>query len=147
MFGLLWDKSIPLKVSAFCWRAVLDRIPSASNMSYRGIQLQPIQITCCFCRNYEETTAHLLLHCIFSYNVWMYLYNWLGLVTVLAGNIPNQLLHHAGLVRGKFANKGWRLIWFATVWSLWLHRNEMIFNNDKLDFDKVVELIKVTVWL
>lgn len=38
------------------------------------------------------------------------------------------------------------MLWFATVWSLWLHRNEVIFNNGNLDFEKVIDSIKVSVW-
>lgn len=29
----------------------------------------------------------------------------------------------------------------------WLHRNDRIFNQGKLDFDKVIELVKLRVWI
>lgn len=37
-------------------------------------------------------------------------------------------------------------MWFATIWSLWLHRNELLFKQGNLYYDKVVELIKIRVW-
>lgn len=74
-YKLLWDRRIPLKVAAFYWRASLDRIPSAVNLHSRGIVHPNGSILCRFCSCNNETTTHLLLHCNFSYSVWMFVYN------------------------------------------------------------------------
>lgn len=33
VYKLLWDRSIPLKVGAFCWTVILDKIPTYSNLN------------------------------------------------------------------------------------------------------------------
>ncbi|XP_024632642.1 uncharacterized protein [Medicago truncatula] len=34
---LVWHKQVPLKVSIFAWRLIRDRLPTKSNLAYRGI--------------------------------------------------------------------------------------------------------------
>lgn len=145
-FKFLWDSSIPLKVVAFCWRSILDRIPTSSNLVSRGIVLSNGYNLCRFCNAELETTSDLFLHCRFSYFVWMFVYNWIRLDTALTGNLKDLLLQHSGLISGRASNEVWRMFWFATIWSIWLHRNDLIFKQGTLDFDNVTELIKIKVW-
>lgn len=46
----------------------------------------------------------------------------------------------------KKIRKGLRLIWHAVVWSLWMTRNDRIFNNSLHVADELVEDIKVLSW-
>uniref|UniRef100_A0A7C9CLK4 Uncharacterized protein n=1 Tax=Opuntia streptacantha TaxID=393608 RepID=A0A7C9CLK4_OPUST len=54
--------------------------------------------------------------------------------------------------RKRHSNKTRRKIWIATfyaiLWSLWMHRNEIIFKNCELDLQTVSHLIKwrVATW-
>lgn len=57
------------------------------------------------------------------------------------------LCQHDGLFFGRGYNKIWKMLWFGIIWSLWTHRNEIIFKDGKLDLHKVLELIKIRVWL
>ncbi|KAG5565612.1 hypothetical protein RHGRI_001501 [Rhododendron griersonianum] len=41
--------------------------------------------------------------------------------------------------------KCWESILFAGLWSIWIARNEVIFNNKHLDVAEVVDLIKTRV--
>lgn len=141
----LWDNITPLRVAAFCWKASLDRIPSAENLIRRGIQVNVSNLDCHFCNSAREETAHILMSCTFSYRMWMQVYNWLGVVTVLPQDLKAHLLQHSGMIHQKAYASCWQLVWAATVWSLWLHRN-VLFNNRGLEFDKVFELIRVRAW-
>lgn len=76
----------------------------------------------------------------------MFIYNWVGIDTALVGNLNDSLIQHAGLLNGRAANRVWRMFWFAIIWSIWLHRDELIFKDHSLDFCKVTDLIKVRVW-
>lgn len=145
-YELLWVKSIPLKVSAFCWRVTLDRIPTYYNLQRRGVIPANVPLMCKFCNTELETSVHLFLSFRFSYTVWMSVYNLFGLETALSGNFLDLLQQHDGLIAGRTCRKTWHLFWFATIWSLWLHRNDIIFNQDTIDFEKVTDLIKTTVW-
>ncbi|XVF83470.1 hypothetical protein PTKIN_Ptkin16aG0489500 [Pterospermum kingtungense] len=45
-------------------------------------------------------------------------------------------------------DKIWRLLFFTTVWSTWLFRNEVVFNGSKANFEKLIDdvRLKVAVW-
>lgn len=62
----------------------------------------------------------------------MFVNNWVGLDTALVGNLNELLLQHAGLINGRVSYKVWRMFWFAIIWSLWLHRNELILKEHSL---------------
>nr|KAJ0186695.1 hypothetical protein LSAT_V11C900467460 [Lactuca sativa] len=56
-----WSKVVPLKIQCFVWRAVLDRLRVASNLSKRGVSVQ--SNLCSLCNNEQETGDHLLIRC------------------------------------------------------------------------------------
>lgn len=78
IYKLLWENCAPLKVRAFCWRVVQDRVPTTENLIKRGVLFNDGSYMCCFCNSYSETCNHLFLFCKFAYFVWMYIYNWIG---------------------------------------------------------------------
>ncbi|KAK9045997.1 hypothetical protein V6N11_051900 [Hibiscus sabdariffa] len=39
----------------------------------------------------------------------------------------------------------WMLLPFATVWSIWLHRNEIVFQGKKIDVVHLLHVIKLRV--
>jgi len=34
----------------------------------------------------------------------------------------------------------------AAAWSLWTHRNDMIFNGEEVNMESVLDLIKIRSW-
>lgn len=86
----------------------------------------------------------MFLACKVSYYVWMIIYNWIGVYVVLLGDITTHFCQHSDLLKGSFS-RFWRLIWFSTMWIIWLHWNEPIFKGGMLDFDKVFDLIRIIV--
>jgi len=103
-----------------------DRIPTKTNLLTRGI-IQQGQQFCLFCNMEQETTSRLLFTCQFSYQVWMKCYQWLGASMVLSYDPKEHLLNHYGLFAGKNIIKGGGTIWAIVAWTLWLHRNKIIF--------------------
>lgn len=46
---------------------------------------------------------------------------------------------------GKMKKRG-LVLWHSVVWTLWLERNVILFNNGKFDVGRIVELIKIRSW-
>ncbi|KAL4562490.1 hypothetical protein LXL04_034696 [Taraxacum kok-saghyz] len=59
-----WVKLVPIKVNVFCWKMFLNGIPTCSNMSKRGIDLEYIK--CPICDNKIEEVDHLFSACTFA---------------------------------------------------------------------------------
>jgi hypothetical protein len=49
----------------------------------------------------------------------------------------------SGEARDKRIQNGHRLIWHATIWSIWKARNDKIFKNGTIQVEDIVEKIKV----
>lgn len=66
----LWDKNAPLRVTAFCWKANLDRTRLLETYT-EEVYLQVIynNLACLFHKTGVEESTHLLLSCPFSYNM------------------------------------------------------------------------------
>lgn len=53
------------------------------------------------------------------------------------------------MVQGKFQKKAWLMLFFSVVWSLWLLRNDLIFQQKSSNYDSVFFLIitRLCLWL
>ncbi|KAL4572866.1 hypothetical protein LXL04_019654 [Taraxacum kok-saghyz] len=56
-----WNNLVPLELDFFGWRVVLNRLPSKSELSKRGVVLP--SVLCAACGSVEETVTHLLWQC------------------------------------------------------------------------------------
>nr|KYP39460.1 hypothetical protein KK1_039239 [Cajanus cajan] len=129
---------------AFTVRSAYDFVYSFYNIVRRGVLL--IHEDCVFCNNREEDVTHLFLHCDVASSVWYSLCRWLGFSSCLSDSVEGQLLTMSGFVAGKKPARVVVTIWVATVWSLWLHRNKIVFNNGVCDVLEVVESVKYRSW-
>lgn len=125
-YKFFWDNSIPLKVGVLCWRATLDRVPTKENLQKKGIIHDQSELLCCLCKQNLESGAHLFISCKFTYFVWMQVLNWFGISTALAGNLEALLTQFNGLLSGRGSRRVWRMLWFGIIWSIWLHRNDIL---------------------
>lgn len=53
----LWNKIVPLKITAFSWKESQDRIPTKENLIFRGI-IPDSFILCNGCMHADESTKH-----------------------------------------------------------------------------------------
>ncbi|KAF1868903.1 hypothetical protein Lal_00048182 [Lupinus albus] len=127
----LWRSKASLNVTCFAWRLFQDRIPTKDALSRRGVTtIGTDDILCSFCREHSESSHHLFSSCSFTFSVWQLVYNWLGISVVLHHNTSTHFLNHMGLVKDKKCYKVWSVVWLATVWAIWLSRNDLIFNSN-----------------
>lgn len=141
-----WKIKAPPKVLAFSWRVMKYRIPTKSNLQKRNIILDHELVRCGLCEVGVESVDHLFIQCNFAYSVWMEFYGWLGLSVLLPDTINDLYIQHKGLFRGKKVRKRGLVLWHTVVWTLWLERNTIIFNNGKFEMGRIMELIKSRSW-
>lgn len=67
----LWIPGIPSKISAFCWLACLEAIPSKCFLDSRGMDFTFQQLLCPQCSWDFEDGAHLILHCRKAWEAWL----------------------------------------------------------------------------
>lgn len=61
---LVWHKHVPLKISIFAWRLLLNRLPTRLNLVDRGIIIDVVAGCLTGCDG-TETSQHLFITCDF----------------------------------------------------------------------------------
>lgn len=60
-YKLLWNNVVPLKVSAFAWNAIQNRMPTKQNLLKRGVNgITATQSQCTLCGDQTEDKNHVL---------------------------------------------------------------------------------------
>nr|GEW37547.1 RNA-directed DNA polymerase, eukaryota [Tanacetum cinerariifolium] len=84
-----WNALVPRKVNILFWRVTLDRIPTRSNLSMRGINIP--DIICAICGNEIEDIYHVFSSCEVAVCTWRAIFRWLQLSTVSMGTINDTM--------------------------------------------------------
>jgi len=146
VFRLIWKVGVPSKVTAFVWKALLDRIPTRMNLEIRHCLPPDIGSNCVSCVSEPEHTSHIFLHCDMARNIWMKLMSWLYLNFIMPLNLFIHWECWSGGGTNKKIRKGLRMIWQAAIWVIWKARNDCIFKVAVTRWDEVVDEIKVLSW-
>jgi len=87
VFGDMLKSPAPSKVIAFSWMALLDRIPTRSNLEVRRVLTQEDPRNCVLCGHREDTSTHLFLHCDVAWLFWRLVFDWLGVNFITPQNL------------------------------------------------------------
>ena len=144
IFKDLWKLKIPAKASIFAWRLIRDRLPTKSNLRKRQIDIN--DSLCPFCSIKEETASHLFFDCSKTQHFWWESLSWIG----TSGAYPinprlHFLQHNNGMKGGKKYNR-WKCWWVALNWSIWQHRNKIIFTNAPFNGSNLLEDALFLAW-
>ena len=144
VFQELWKLKLPSKISTFAWRLLKDRLPTRVNLRRRQVEVE--DSTCPFCRNMEESAGHLFFQCSRILPVWWESLNWTNIVGVFPLNPKQHFLYHIGGLEGGVRANRWKWWWLALTWTIWKHRNNVIFSNATFDANKVLDDALFLLW-
>lgn len=74
-----------------------------------------------------DAAQHLFFSCRVSYAMWNRCYLWVVLNSVLHNEANSHFLQHSIWGINKKSNDMWKVTWFAVIWSIWLHRNAILY--------------------
>ncbi|KAL4385238.1 hypothetical protein GQ457_15G008200 [Hibiscus cannabinus] len=142
-----WDKFVwiglaPPMVEAFVWRLLHGRVPVKSELAKRGF-FPSVDICCPFCSVETESIDHLFFSCNFSWRIWSSIANYWEISLVLQQNPMEVFLAWPHLCSKVDSTHMWRLLPFAIVWSIWLHRNEIVFQGKVVDVGQLLYNVKL----
>ena len=130
-FNGSWIWKVPKipKIKCFLWQCQLNSISVRTTLAARGMHVTPL---CHFCEGSAETIVHVLRDCCVARNIWtsllppmsdslffgLHLNDWLRL------NCCKMDTHSSSGIR-------WEIIFSFGVRTLWLHRNRVLFRNER----------------
>lgn len=53
---------------------------------------------------------------------------WLGEIRILPSKCTWHFWQHVGNINGKMVRMAWWTSWAFVVWTIWNHKNDIIFN-------------------
>jgi len=130
------------------WLALMGKL-NTKDMLARKSMIAEDRNACTFCTEQIEDIHHLLVTCQVSWNTWKTLAEDFGQAIEHCTDLK---VFYGNWLRRRFPNKTARKLWitsfFAIVWSTWMHRNEIVFNQQQLDERALGQLIKwrVAFW-
>jgi hypothetical protein len=143
-FKALWNCPAPSKVLCFSWKVLHNRVATRDNLFRRGIIHQEGDRMCMLCDSGVESVVHLFVYCDVS--LWGRVFSWLGVEWLLPHNVVSLLNFVASVPGRKQKRKGLVLIWNAVIWSIWLRRNNIVFENGVTDVNEIVADVKLISW-
>jgi hypothetical protein len=120
----VWKSRAPPNCKVFMWLLVRTRCWTADRLSRRGL---PHPASCPFCDQGDESLDHLLMGCVLAREVWAVFLRLWGKLHWMPQ--PDSTLVH-WLQDKKGGPGGDRDLWTAVVlvcWTLWRHRNDVVF--------------------
>ena len=140
-----WNNLVPLKLNFFGWRAVLNRLPSKTELIKRGVALS--SSVCGTCGVAEESVDHLLRHCSWAKEVWSSVQLWCDIDLSNVGSIEGLLNTAHEFLKSPIQLKVTNAVILTTLWTIWKARNARVFNNIETPPAKVLEDIKTSSFL
>jgi len=117
VLGGIWKSPAPSKVIAFSWMALLDRIPTQSNLELRRVLTQedPQNVSCVVIGRKQLL---LFLHCDMAWLFWRLVFDWLGVNFITPQNLYMHFACWNDEVNSRRLKKAFWLIWHAAIWTI-----------------------------
>lgn len=135
----LWSSRAPMCCRFFVWLVLQNRCWTTDRLAKRGLP----HLACCpLCDQEPKTIAHLMLGCVFSRQVW-------AVILVRWGKsewIPSQDSLPADWWSTRLVpSSKWHDLSTGIIlvrWTIWKHRNAIVFDGARPDVASVTHLIE-----
>ncbi|CAN1849854.1 hypothetical protein LINPERHAP1_LOCUS39565, partial [Linum perenne] len=143
---VIWSKCVPTKVQSFVWMAWHKKIATIENLQRRGMQLTNM---CVLCYKDLETVNHIMLTCEFASNVWNKLSSGLSIFGPTSVDITDFVLGWKVMNCNPNFSVVMKCLLHATLWFIWIERNNRIFKEKALSHKQVAIKILINMgnWL
>ncbi|KAF5753453.1 putative reverse transcriptase zinc-binding domain-containing protein [Helianthus annuus] len=140
----MWTNWVPLKCNIHAWRAETHRLPTRIELEKRNICVG--STTCVLCEQGSDSTLYLVTACILTAEIWWRIASWCKIpfffFFFFAFDIRDLLNIYKGAEGGSRDRKIVHGIAVVTLWSIWLARNDKLFNGKNAKVMKVAHNIK-----
>lgn len=126
-WNLIWKVKAPHKIQIFLWKLESHMLPTREILHNRiSYDISP---ECPKCRGVIESSYHIFWGSIEARSIWNMVANWWSLNQSQRSKLGNNLRETLLLFKGKFLSTIWMTSVASVLWSLWLRRNNLVFNS------------------
>lgn len=98
-------------------------------------------LLCVMCGRDEESIAQLLLNCCSPRWIWNKVLGAFGLQVGMAMDIVSWFQNRGAARHSRIGKLIWNVLFHAVTWSLWLERNQRIFEEKRKPVDKILKYV------
>lgn len=135
----VWRLNIPPKVQMFIWKFRHKIIPTSVFLLVR-IPNMDIEIRYGWCEGGNETLKHLFFQCQLAHWTWDFIKKWWK-VSVVPRSHEDFWLVMSTHFKGTALKKAWEMIIAAGLWSIWLARNEKVFQKANMSKQSFIQVL------
>ncbi|XVF41900.1 hypothetical protein PTKIN_Ptkin01aG0317600 [Pterospermum kingtungense] len=119
---------LPPKVELFCWQLLHGKVAVRANLASRNV-MQIASTDCPLCGAEIESVCHLFFSCMVVWKIWsQWCVSW-NLQWAFHPDPWSFFQQWIGLLPTNYCDKIWVMSFGVIVWSIWLVRNDVVFNN------------------
>lgn len=133
----IWNIKAPPKILIFLWKIHKHILPTSE---FLGRKLSNISKICGWCGLQDETVHHLFWRCSLARIAWTFIGKWWSYTKELQAISRFSLINIIKISKGHFHRKLWGLVVSASLWSIWLARNECKFSGVRVS-EKLLEFL------
>ena len=135
---------MPPKAAVFAWRLFRQRLPTKVNLRRRQVEIN--DTLCPLSNNMEEDAAHLFFNCSKTLPLWWESRSWVNTVGVFPWNLKDHFLQHIRGTTNGIKDIRWKCWLVALTWTIWQHRNGIVFKNQSFNGNKVLDDAVLLIW-
>ena len=112
-----WCKILSIKVNVFLWRAILNRLPTRTNLDRRRIEIDSLLCPCC--SSNVEDSNHVFFACNVALGLWKRIVLWLDLRIPEFVNMSDMFQWIDGNGVGSKQQRILNTTCVTLIWILW----------------------------
>ncbi|XP_021999620.1 uncharacterized protein LOC110896868 [Helianthus annuus] len=142
-----WNNWTPIKVNFLIWRIIQDKVPTISALARRNVYVPNDR--CKLCNEEEESMLHLFGSCCVTDQIWEFVADWCRIRPIFVLDLKDVASIHK---RNRGSSKWKKVVYLViqtTLWVIWKHRNEAVFNAKQINVTRIMEDIRLYgfLWL
>nr|XP_017228424.1 PREDICTED: uncharacterized protein LOC108203774 [Daucus carota subsp. sativus] len=141
----IWKIKAPHKVRLLLWKIEHGILPVKVFLKNR-LHASNFNVLCGWCGKYEESLQHLMKECELANWVWVEIAVWWDIPLSRFNSATFSLRNIFSIIDDLILNKAWKSVVAASLWYIWISRNNKVFNLSTIDKNSLINNVKMRVY-
>lgn len=141
-YNSIWRLKIPPKIHIFLWKIEHGVLPSRVFLSSH-LRSSMIDTSCKICGDGVEDQMHIIWLCPSVRGIWEKVFEWWGIHARFSTSMHLDFVSWLHWFSDHAVKIGWGVLLASVLWSIWLNRNRVLFENKAYSSKEVMFLIKI----